>query len=111
MPLGIPHSRFLSWDPDDQDKALAWRRYQSELCTGCGTHPDEWDENPDAYFGDFYTCPGCERLEAERDNVPEGAKGVHYRLLTKEQTDRRIEELAAKEAERAARKKGRDGDA
>jgi hypothetical protein len=29
-------------------------------------------------------CPGCEILEQERDNVREGTKGVHFRLLPRE---------------------------
>lgn len=65
-PRGIPHSVFLSWEPSDQDKALAWARLNRATCKGCGTRPDEWDESRggdrDAYHVDEYTCPGCFEL-------------------------------------------------
>lgn len=60
------------WLPDDQDKALAWNRRQRELCSGCGTHSDEWKDDPDAYVGWLESCKGCERLEAENSNIPDG---------------------------------------
>lgn len=81
MPLGIPHSAFLAWDEADRDAALAYRREMAARCDGCGTRPDEWEADPNAYIGDFYTCPGCLRLEEERDNIGENKRGVHTRLL------------------------------
>lgn len=66
-PRGIPHSTFLTWDDDDQDKALAWSRLERTTCTRCHTRPEEWDEDRggsrDAYFVDVHTCPGCLELE------------------------------------------------
>lgn len=80
VPLGIPHSEFLSWSEDDQDKALAFQRAQLEICSTCGTREAEWEADRFAYVGEAVRCPGCEVLEMERDNVPENAKGVHLRL-------------------------------
>lgn len=59
-------------------------REQRAVCPGCGTRAEEWDRDPDAYIGDYRICPGCERMEQERGNVPEGAKGVHFHLLPRE---------------------------
>lgn len=30
VPRGVAHSAFLNWAADDQDKALAWMRYQTD---------------------------------------------------------------------------------
>lgn len=74
---------FLSWPIEDQDKALAWQRERAKVCR-CGTRREEWVADPDAYLGDLDHCEGCDRLEREQDNIPEGAKGVHTRLLPRE---------------------------
>jgi hypothetical protein len=84
VPLGIPHSRFLDWDPDDQDKALAYTRDINSRCKGCGTRHEDWVEDDNAYISWHDVCPGCERLEQEKANVHEGQQGVHFRLLPKD---------------------------
>jgi hypothetical protein len=71
------------WTELDRDKALAYQREMATVCKGCGTRQAEWDEDPDAFMGDFYRCEGCARIEEERDNVDAKAKGIHYRLLPK----------------------------
>lgn len=62
-PRGIPHSRFLDWSTDDQEKALWWMARERQRCNGCGTHPDEWNEDlggsREAYKAEERTCPGC----------------------------------------------------
>ncbi len=63
------------------------------VCNGCGTRKEDWEQNPDAYIGNFEVCPGCERLEAERDNVSDGTLGVHYSLLPQEEALRRAESI------------------
>jgi hypothetical protein len=93
VPLGIPHTIFLGWDPDDQDKALAYQRDLRGRCNGCGTRKEDWADDPDAYVGWHDTCPGCERLEQERKNVAEGAQGVHFRLLPREMALRLMGEV------------------
>ena len=85
VPIGIPHSKFLSWEPDDQDKALAFVREQRKTCR-CGTKPEEWVKDRFAYVGQQRQCPGCEVLEQERENVPEKALGyTHIYLLPPDQ--------------------------
>jgi hypothetical protein len=90
VPLGIPHSVFLSWEPLDQDKALAWQREQKKICPGCGTRPEQWDRDKTAFVGDIRHCWGCDTLDLERDNVramqEEGAvtRGLSVGLVPKE---------------------------
>lgn len=92
MPHGIPHSRFLAWPEDDQDKALAYRREHALACSGCGTRRDEWehlerDEDGDPllpYLSVRHTCPGCLALEEERAQVAQDAKGVKVGLVPRE---------------------------
>lgn len=84
VPRGIPHSRFLAWHPDDQDKALAWVREQSLKCSGCGTRKDEWAEDRDAYISVHEVCPGCQRIAEENQNIPDSLKGAKVGLLPKE---------------------------
>lgn len=90
VPHAIPHSVFLSWDEDDQDKALAFEALQRATCSGCGTRIEEWDPkrggDRSAYVGQHHQCPGCEALEQEREhNVSDGLKGVRVYLVPKSQ--------------------------
>lgn len=92
MPLGIPHSEFLAWSEEDQDKALMFQREMATVCKGCGTREADWAENPDAFVGDIRECPGCARLEDERENA-EGLKGAHLGLVTQEQALAKAEKM------------------
>lgn len=74
-PHGIPHSHFLGgprvWTEEDQQKALWWMVRERQRCSGCGTHPDDWNEDlggrRDAFVAEERTCPGCrERGPAEQ---------------------------------------------
>lgn len=65
----MPHSRFLGWSDEDQDKALEYLRLQRDTCSNCGTRDEEWVGNRTAYIGWSRRCPGCEALEQERQNV------------------------------------------
>lgn len=72
VPKGIPHSAFLAWPVDDQDKALAWLAEQSLYCPRCHTREDEWDPKQGgdrtAYVAEPHRCPGCETLaQAQRE--------------------------------------------
>lgn len=91
-PLGIPHSTFLGWSEDDQQKALWWKARNRQVCAGCGTHPDDWNEDlggsRNAYVPEEVTCPGCraragaeEQLQAERKNNPTGKHGTYIVLV------------------------------
>lgn len=59
----IPHSVFLSWDPDDRHKAVMHQVRKAERCPSCGVHPDELDPKaggrPDAFTYEFHDCPAC----------------------------------------------------
>lgn len=99
MPLGIPHSKFLSWDPDDQDKALAYLRAKAELCAECSTREKDWVQDRFAFIANTKQCPGCEATEMERNNIPENAKGIKVFLEPREVVEAReaAEEAAQKE--------------
>lgn len=90
VPLGIPHSAFLDWEEDDQDKALAYQREMRKVCSGCGTRQEEWDEDPDAYVGWVNRCEGCRRMDQERRNLGESdsSAGAHVGLMPR---DRAVE--------------------
>lgn len=69
----------------DRDKALAWKRDQLAICPGCRTRKEEWAKDRDAFVGNIEQCPGCERLEQERDNAQDSKlKGLHIGLVPKE---------------------------
>jgi hypothetical protein len=68
-PRGIPHSVFLGrvvgpgepqWLDADRDKAIWWMIHQRQACPECGTRPDEWADDPDAYVPEPHHCRGCE---------------------------------------------------
>ncbi len=77
MPLGIPHSEFLSWPADDQDKALAWLAEESERCGQCGTRSDEHDPrvggDPHRYEAVASRCRGCELIAQKRRDLQKDA--------------------------------------
>ncbi len=85
-PRGIPHSAFVSWSPDDQDKALSWQAYEARRCGQCGTHLDDWKEasggSQFAWHAETFACPGCSELERrrERPDMVNAGHGVHIRL-------------------------------
>lgn len=100
VPLGIPHSAFLSWSPIDQDKALAYRREMRTVCGGCGTRKVEWEQDSNAYVGHLEYCEGCSRRAAEDDNLPQGQverRGWRTGLVTKEYAEQEAMKLAEKD--------------
>ncbi|MEU1134476.1 hypothetical protein ABZ383_32225 [Streptomyces sp. NPDC005900] len=81
---GIPHSQFRgqgdgTWTDLDRRKALAYAAYQRQVCQGCGTRLDEWDEThggtEDAYTAITLRCIGCQLLADKQKTVPEGDEG------------------------------------
>lgn len=94
MPLGIPHSKFLSWDEEDQDKALAFLRAKRELCPDCSTRERDWEADRFAFVSNTKRCLGCEAMELERNNIPEDAKGVKVFLEPREVAEAREAEEA-----------------
>ncbi|MFJ7422731.1 hypothetical protein ACIQXD_29630 [Streptomyces uncialis] len=67
------------WTVLDRHKALAYLALERATCDGCGTRSEEWV--PDAgghrfaYVTETSRCPGCELVEMERAQVPDGADG------------------------------------
>jgi hypothetical protein len=92
VPLGIPHSRFLDWSDDDQDKAIAFLRDQRNRCPNCGTREEDWAEDKFAFVGWHDRCLGCEAVEQERKNIPEGALGMRVKLLPREVVEKYMED-------------------
>lgn len=93
-PRGIPHSTFLGrlarpgepvWTAHDREIALAWARNQRQICGGCGTRAEEWDETQGGdrfrYVAWSDRCPGCEVLAQEQEQLPENAKGMKVYLV------------------------------
>jgi hypothetical protein len=85
----IPHSQFLAWSDDDQDKALAWQRVQMLACPHCGTFDDQWvDEqgrriDPPPFEPVAHMCHGCADKAAFADDLREdrsSMNGITVRL-------------------------------
>ncbi|MFF0409703.1 hypothetical protein ACFYUY_04620 [Kitasatospora sp. NPDC004745] len=86
----IPHSQLMGasaggrWSALDRAKALAWAAWKAAVCDGCGTRPQEWDEQQGgdryAYVPQTSRCLGCELIEMESEQVPEGAEGRGVRI-------------------------------
>lgn len=94
---GMPHSQLMGagdgrWTALDRAKALAWLAYTRAVCGGCGTRMDEW--RPElggdrfAYVTDSHTCPGCELLAMEREQVPDGPDGRGVKIGLKPRRER-----------------------
>jgi hypothetical protein len=75
VPLGIPHSTFLGWLEEDQDKAIAWQRSKLGRCQECGTPIHEWVDasgeavEPPPYVVTTAYCVGCATVKEERDRI------------------------------------------
>ncbi|WP_258539745.1 hypothetical protein [Streptomyces ipomoeae] len=94
---GIPHSQFTGagegrWSALDRAKALAWLAYTRAVCGSCGTRAAEWDETHGgdrfAYIPETTRCPGCELIEMERDQVPEGPEGRGVKIGLRPRKDK-----------------------
>lgn len=89
----IPLSSFLSWPDDDQDKALAYERYLAGVCSGCGTHRDDWKADRQAYVAEIGSCIGCETVDQGRKqieaNVPEDQRhsGIFVQLIPRAEAE------------------------
>jgi len=75
----IPHSEFMDWPFEDQVKAVALMILKAEECTLCGTHPQDWEENEDAFVAESKWCPGCYRTDAARD--PDAMAGTTTHMV------------------------------
>jgi hypothetical protein len=86
-PRGIPHSVFLGrvvgpgepvWLGADRDKALWWLIHDRQTCRGCGTRPEEWEDDLHAYVAAPHHCRGCE-VRAAADEQFEKQSTQHRR--------------------------------
>lgn len=84
-PRGIPLSTFLSWDPHDQAAALAWEAHEARRCSGCGTHPDDWDEEQGgsrhAWKARLHMCEGCNALHQVSQTQESQRPGIRVHMV------------------------------
>lgn len=88
----IRHSEFLSWDPDDRDKAIWYTVRKSETCPNCGTREVEWDPdrggNRAAYHAEICRCRGCEvKSMAEETEEAQIGRGIYVKLAKVRRAD------------------------
>ena len=78
---GIPHSQFLSWEPEDKAKIVAFLLEKSMRCTLCGTAPWEWEQNKFAYAPVEDLCQGCYQKSVFQDTQSKSLPGTNVRLV------------------------------
>lgn len=78
---GIPHSEFLSWEPEDRAKVLAFAVEQAERCVMCGTANWEWEENRFAYTPVEEMCQGCYQKGVFSDSESKPLPGTNVKLV------------------------------
>jgi hypothetical protein len=78
---GLPHSTFLSWDPEDRSKTIAWALEKGDRCSSCGTAPWEWAADQQAYVAVRQQCPGCLRRESVMEDTKDPPKGSSVVLI------------------------------
>lgn len=88
-PLGLPHSQFLNWHEDDQDKALAFLLFKGEICPNCGTSNDGWVDDRGRWLDEpkyevvTHKCYGCEEIGSLKDSIPDHQKSSVYVVARK----------------------------
>jgi hypothetical protein len=78
---GIPHSEFLSWEPEDRAKTLAFALEQATRCSMCGTAPWEWEESRFAYTVVDEFCQGCYQKSVYNDTESSSLPGTNVKLV------------------------------
>jgi hypothetical protein len=78
---GIPHSKWLKWDPEDRAKTLAFALEQAGRCTMCGTAPWEWEENRFAFTPVDEFCQGCYQKAIFGDTQGSSLPGTNVKLI------------------------------
>jgi len=85
------------WTQQDRDKAIWHAKYKSETCSGCGTHPDEWDPEKGgdrhAYAAVESRCPGCaaiEQLQEAVESRPKNERIRGVRVILKQAAERLV---------------------
>jgi hypothetical protein len=71
--VGLAHSVFLEWEPEDRGKMMAFILEKGERCHLCGTSQREWDPErggkKTAYEPVSVFCPGCYAKTAVSDDT------------------------------------------
>lgn len=80
-PRALPHSEFLSWRREDRDKALWWVIHERTRCSSCGTRPDEFEGDMNAFAAVPVHCRGCE-IQAAADEEFEKHRKEYRRGTT-----------------------------
>jgi hypothetical protein len=99
---GIPHSKFLKWDPEDRAKTLAYALESAQRCSMCGTAGWEWEENRFAYTAIDEFCRGCYQKSMYSDTRSSSLPGTNVKLVP---TTPKLTAQLAKKARRHARLK------
>lgn len=73
-PRGIELDAFLRWSPRSQEAALEWAAYESQRCRSCGSHPEDWAEDPLAHHAHLIQCKGCQARERASE-APQAREG------------------------------------
>ncbi len=77
----IPHSQFLSWEPEDRAKVLAFALEKGSRCQMCGTADWEWQENRFAYTPVEDFCQGCYQKSVFQDTQSKPLPGTNVKLV------------------------------
>lgn len=72
---------FLTWEPEDRAKVIAWALESAARCSSCGTAAWEWEADPYAYMPVTTTCQGCARKDLMRDDSERPGAGVSIVLV------------------------------
>lgn len=67
---------------------MAYLAEEAKRCSQCGTATWEWEENKWAYEAATYTCQGCLRLDAAREDFKPGP-GTRMILISQEKAQER----------------------
>jgi hypothetical protein len=78
---GIPHSEFLTWNPEDRAKAMAFVMETALRCNLCGTAPWEWEDNKFAYQATEEFCKGCYQKAVFTDTQSKSLPGTNVKLV------------------------------
>ena len=99
---GIPHSKFLKWDPEDRAKTIAYALEQGLRCNMCGTALWEWEENRFAFTAIDEFCQGCYQKAIFSDTQSTSLPGTNVKLVPT--TPQLTAQMAVKARKRARRK-------
>lgn len=112
---GLPHSEFLSWDPEDRAKMLAFMAEKSLTCSMCGTAPWQWDPyqggDSHAYVPIPVKCEGCAAKDQARETMTDShSKGPGIQIsLVPAAVAAKMEKTARKRPRSKREKAGRGG--